>query len=482
MKTRTLIVIILAFALALGFGAPGWGIKGGIPANDKNPPPGDDPPVPPEDEVGDYDVNCDDTFYFWRWGHMDGPHDASYALGISRDGKVAVGGTDVVEFFRAWRSDIDWAVSTDDGVPPLYNELQVQEDIGVVAPPEFSTAFAASDMNVDSCPYDKLAGNLDWCGSTSVGTLNIGMVSYAIQWLLPVLDSVDEGDFVTIPDFGGGLSEMRAMDVSADGSIMVGYGNKKTGMMGFYADMTDPLLPVVKELTIQDAVTLQTLRSSSAEAVSADGTIIAGYGSTKRANRAFVTTVIDATTDPITLESTILPMLGGGKFAEAYAMTPDGAIIAGRSDSPKGPQACIWFRDDTQTDAPWVIKGLGALSSKNVDSVATGIAYRLGDVVGELIVVGSSRTVLYDSEAFVWTGNPVLEDDEIGYFYDLEYILTKTGTGELSGMGSEWILNEATGISASGDRIVGWGINPEGGVEAWVVTGFPCGELVFTHE
>jgi len=238
-------------------------------------------------------------------------------------------------------------------------------------------------------------------------------------------------------------------------------------------------VPVPVQLTIQDAVTLQTLRTSSAQAVSADGLTIAGYGSTKKANRAFVTTSEDWSAEEPVLVSTILPMLGGGKFAEAYAMTYDGLIIAGRSDSPQGPQACIWFQDDTGI---WVVKALGSLSSKNVDSVATGIAYRPGDEVGELIVVGYSQSILYDSEAFVWTGNPVVEDDGIGYFYDLEYILTKTGVGELSGMGSEWILNEATGISASGDRIVGWGINPEGGVEAWVVTGFPCGELVFTHE
>jgi uncharacterized membrane protein len=298
-----------------------------------------------------------------------------------------------------------------------------------------------------------------------------------------VLDSVDEGDFVMIPDYGGGISEMVAKDVSADGLIMVGYGNTKTGQVGFHADMTDPLLPVVKQLKIQDAVTLQTLRASSAEAIATSaegGTIIAGYGSTKKANRAFVTTVLDATTDPITLESTILPMLGGGKFAEAYAMTYDGLYIAGRSDSPKGPQACIWFVDGTTGE--WVIKALGSLSSRNVDSVATGIAYRPGSAVGELIVVGSSRSILYDSEAIVWAGNPVVEDDEIGYMYDLEYILTKTGVGELSGMGSEWILNEATGISAAGDRIVGWGVNPEGGIEAWVVTGYPYDELVFTHE
>ena len=114
--------------------------------------------------------------------------------------------------------------------------------------------------------------------------------------------------------------------------------------------------------------------------------------------------------------------------------------------------------------------------------MATGIAYRVGSDAGDLMVVGKSKSILYPSEAFVWAGNPVLEDDEIGYMYDLEYILTKTGVGELSGMGSEWILQEATGVSDLGDRIVGWGVNPEGGIEAWIVTGFPFDTPVFTHE
>ena len=73
----------------------------------------------------------------------------------------------------------------------------------------------------------------------------------------------------------------------------------------------------------------------------------------------------------------------------------------------------------------------------------------------------------------------------IGYMYDLEYILIKTGVGEASLMGSSWILNQATGVAVYADgtaRIVGWGINPEGGEEAWVVTGYPFDELVFTHE
>jgi hypothetical protein len=134
-----------------------------------------------------------------------------------------------------------------------------------------------------------------------------------------------------------------------------------------------------------------------------------------------------------------------------------------------------------------VVKELGSLSKNAKDAVATGIAYRpeSADTVGELIVVGRSSTILYQSEAFVWTGNAeILEEgvEEPGYFFDLEYILTKTGAGEASLMGSSWILTEATGISDEGDRIVGYGVNPEGGEEAWLVTNYPEGELVITHE
>ena len=211
------------------------------------------------------------------------------------------------------------------------------------------------------------------------------------------------------------------------------------------------------------------------------------------------------------LTSTILPTIPGGKYAEAYAMTvtDEGVIyIAGRSDSPKGPQACIWFEGDdpTTTDVveEWVVKGIGGLSKKKYDAVATGIVYRPGSTAGDLMVVGTSKTILYPSEAFVWTGNPVLEPDGpytlpdgteseyIGYMYDLEKILIKTGAAEASSMGSAWILNEATGVALSdvvnaGDngpsaRIVGWGTGPEGGGEAWLVTNFPYDDLLFIKE
>jgi len=474
MKRGNLIIATMASAFLLLAGGSVLAAKGGI----KGKPPPNDEPDPPE---------MDYPFYFWKLGHMDGPHDSSQALGISRDGKVAVGSTAVVDFTRAWRMDIDWALSTeDDGQPPLYNELQVQEGVGGEA------AYAASDMTVDTCTYDKVAENLDWCGSLPVGTLTTGTVSYGAEWLWAYDAEATEPNYLAIPDFGGGISDMVANDVSIDGTIIVGTGNVKTGMVGWRADtlvVDEEGVPIPVQLTITDMFyTEQTLQTSSAQAVSADGTIIVGYGGTKRGNKAFVTTVLDATTDPITLESYVLPAMDGGQWSEAYAMTEtlDGRIfIAGRSDSPKGPQACIWFYDDTA--AAWVVKGLGGLSKKKYDSRATGIVHRPEAADGELMVVGYSKSILYPSEAFVWSGNPTLEEEDIGYLYDLEYILIKTGAGEASLMGSSWILNQATGVALNDDltaRIVGWGVNPEGGIEAWLADGYPYGELepLLTHE
>jgi hypothetical protein len=290
-----------------------------------------------------------------------------------------------------------------------------------------------------------------------------------------------------------------------------------TGPVAFRADTTvvdEDLVPIPVQLTITDTFyTEQTLQTSSAQAVSADGTIIAGYGGTKTGNKAFVTTFlgIDETTGEAILESYVLPAIAGGKWSEAYAMTvtDEGVIyVAGRSDSPKGPQACIWFPgDDPETPdvvEAYLVKGIGGLSKKKYDSVATGIVYRPGSTAGDLMVVGTSKTILYPSEAFVWTGNPVLEpdglftlpdgtvSDYIGYMYDLEKILIKTGAAEASAAGSAWILNEGTGVALSdvvnaGDngpsaRIVGWGTNPEGGIEAWLVTNYPYDDLVFVKE
>lgn len=470
-----------------------------------------------------------EDFFFWKLGHMDGPHTDSRALGISRDGKTAVGATVVVDATRAWRMDVEWMMSTTEGVPPpLYNELFVQEDIGLIAPSRPSSAHAASNMDVaeltdgvclgynKTIPYDDAV--LPWCDSKPVGTYLNGRNSYSVEWLAEVFtDSADvDNNFIPIQDFGGGLADMVAYGVSADGTVMVGCGNNRRGLKGFYAEMEDAILgltdPAYYELTIveSDSVTGESvsLKTSCVQAVSEDGTVMVGYGSLgKRGNRAFVAIVsgYDETTGEPILESSILNPLDGDKSSEAYALTEDddgNIFVAGKSDS----EACIWWlgTDDVTGFVEWVALGIGGLKEgPSPGSAATGIAWRGDAEAGDLIVVGHSETIHEPSEAFVWTGNACQEDDcqpDLGdqkQMLDLEYILTKTGAGEVSGMGSRWVLVEATDVSSvpkeydpncgSGEtlvvscnretRITGWGTNPERSTEAFVVTAYPDGLL-----
>jgi hypothetical protein len=34
-----------------------------------------------------------------------------------------------------------------------------------------------------------------------------------------------------------------------------------------------------------------------------------------------------------------------------------------------------------------------------------------------------------------------------------------------------WVLQEATSVSADGSVVVGWGMNPDGNIEAWLASG-----------
>ena len=71
MKLRSIILTIGTSMFLLLASTAVWGAKGGVPGK---PPPGDEEPPPPTPIEG---------YYFWKLGHMDGPHDASMASAAS---------------------------------------------------------------------------------------------------------------------------------------------------------------------------------------------------------------------------------------------------------------------------------------------------------------------------------------------------------------------------------------------------------------
>ena len=75
--------------------------------------------------------------------------------------------------------------------------------------------------------------------------------------------------------------------------------------------------------------------------------------------------------------------------------------------------------------------------------------------------------------------------------FDISMRLSLEGIGAVLRSEDEYTVVQKTVIGGpaqlsgqlhAGDRIVGWGINPEGGVEAWLVTNYPYDDLAFTHE
>ena len=94
--------------------------------------------------------------------------------------------------------------------------------------------------------------------------------------------------------------------------------------------------------------------------------------------------------------------------------------------------------------------GLGDLSGGSFRSVAWGVS---GD--GSL-VVGYSESGP-NTEAFIWDAHHGMR--KLSDVLMNDYGLNLTG----------WSLTQATAITPDGASIVGWGTNPSGNIEAWIV-------------
>ena len=124
-------------------------------------------------------------------------------------------------------------------------------------------------------------------------------------------------------------------------------------------------------------------------------------------------------------------------------------MVVGHSDStnsgPGGFEALRW------TAATGLV-GLGDLPGEPFASGAFGVSANGTVVVG----IGNFDEPMMMGEAFVWTS--------AWGMVNLRDLLIQQGATGLSG----WTLGIATGISADGRTIVGFGINPAGDTEAWI--------------
>lgn len=299
-------------------------------------------------------------------------------------------------------------------------------------------------------------------GSTVIGGSAIGEYFWSFRWSNGVMTALPKSNASNIA-----ISQGHA--VSADGSVIVGMefdlGTYTTS--GYRWSAMDGLQILPYQTGVVDN------NVGSADAVSADGSVIAGY-----APSAFRWTTADSVTS--------LPHLPGGEddYSHAHGISADGTIIVGASDSTEGEFAFRWTEvDGTQQldipDASWSdamgISGSGTTIvgafSLGASTSETAFAWTtLGVVTMSALSIDEGTISRATATSFdgTWAvgesaGRAALWDTRTGSVWDFnDIVASQTGfTG--------WTLETATGISADGKKIVGNGLDANGVPAGWII-------------
>jgi len=262
-------------------------------------------------------------------------------------------------------------------------------------------------------------------GSVVVGGATTATGKEAFRW------TVQTG-MVGIGYLPGGSLQSVALGVSADGSVVVGWSRVATGPEAFRWTAQEGMRGV--------GFLADSPARSEAHAVSGDGTVIVGTAQSSRGVEAFRWTAADGMVG--------LGDLEGGEFrSEVWGISPDGTEIVGYGSTAIG---ILGFR--------WTVgEHMLPIGDPRADiCVADGVS-REGVIVGFRALPGRSGGPL-PQQAFVWDAGHGLRA--------LRHVLIEEYGLDLVG----WELQAATGISADGMTIVGWGTNPQGKTEGWLVS------------
>lgn len=299
-------------------------------------------------------------------------------------------------------------------------------------------------------------------GSTVIGGSAIGEYFWSFRWTNGVMTALPKSNASNIA-----ISQGHA--VSADGSVIVGmeFDLNTYTTSGYRWSATDGLQVLPYETGVVNN------NVGSADAISADGSVIAGY-----APSAFRWTTADSITS--------LPHLPGGEddYSHAHGISADGTIIVGASDSTEGEFAFRWTEaDGTQQlnipDASWSdamgISGSGTTIvgafSIGTSSSETAFAWTsLGVVTMSSLSIDEGTISRATTSSFdgIWAvgesaGRAALWDTRTGSVWDINDIVSSQP--DFTG----WTLETATGISADGKKIVGNGLNPDGTPSGWII-------------
>jgi probable HAF family extracellular repeat protein len=232
------------------------------------------------------------------------------------------------------------------------------------------------------------------------------------------------GGTVGLGDLPGGQFQSEAFGVSGDGSVVVGRSEATEGLEAF------------RWTAASGMEGLGDLPGggfgSGARAASIDGSVVVGYGNVDgmSGKEAFRWTM---GTGMVSLGQ--LP--GAAINSEAHDVSADGSVIVGNGGSNLEAEAFLW------TSAGGMM-GLGYLPGFDDESRAFGVS------ADGTVVVGETRGGAGAMIAFVWTQADGMQS--------LRDVLIANGVTGLD----NWELSMASGISADGEWVTGWGTNPAG--------------------
>jgi probable HAF family extracellular repeat protein len=266
-------------------------------------------------------------------------------------------------------------------------------------------------------------------GSTVVGVSGVATFNAAFPRQAEAFRWTEATGMIGLGHLRGGVTSV-AYDVSENGSVIVGRSGSSPGQQAFRWTQNSGMVGL-GDLP-GGAFT------SEAYGVSADGTITVGQGISRSGYEAFRRRQGSAMVG--------LGDLPGGDFlSSASAVSDDGSVVVGDGRSAEGDVGREAFRWTPSSG----MAGLGRPEGFEV-SRANGVSADGSVVVGDAFSPGN--------EAIIW-------DADHGMRLLRDALVNEFGLGvSLAG----WTLYSATGVSANGQVIVGYGKNPGGETEAWI--------------
>lgn len=315
---------------------------------------------------------------------------------------------------------------------------------------------------------ESTARDLSDDGTTVVGVSQSGSGSEAFRW--------QAGVMLGLGDLAGGDFSSEAHGVSADGSVVVGDSASGSAEVhafrwqgGGLSDLGAGFLAGAFDVSASGSLAvgvraLGTLSSPQPEAVLWNGSSLSGLGD--------------------------LP--GGAASSSARAVSADGSVIVGSGDDGSGAPVGFRWQGGSMTALTSIAGGYttllpdGISADGNVivgedDDPILGLrAFRLEggsvtllsgmrralDASGDGSVVVGTMGPASQAQAALWTAAS-------GVRPLVDVLVQDYNIGNLGG----WTLREAVAISADGLVIAGNGIDPQGDPEAWLVELGPgCGD------